>query len=76
LVDNTATDWGNGADDNKAVQFWRDPLVASTSPATGASGTPPTSVTATFSRAVQPLQSSDYSNSIVVSANGANVAGQ
>jgi hypothetical protein len=24
LVDNTATDWGNGPDDNKAVQAWVD----------------------------------------------------
>lgn len=27
LVDDTATDWGNGPDDRKAVQFWRDPIV-------------------------------------------------
>ena len=27
LVDNTATDWGNGPDDGKAVQTWRDPIV-------------------------------------------------
>lgn len=27
LVDNTATDWGNGSDDGKAVETWRDPIV-------------------------------------------------
>ncbi len=75
LVDNTATDWGNGADDTKAVQYWRDPLVVSTSPAAGASVTSPATVTATFRRDIQPLQSSDYGNSMVVEANGATVAG-
>jgi len=32
LVDNTATDWGNGADSTKAVQFWRDPFVTMYAP--------------------------------------------
>src|SRR5690606_586094 len=36
LVDLTATDWGNGADDTKAVQLWRDPIVTAVSPANGA----------------------------------------
>ncbi|MCA9925353.1 MAG: Ig-like domain-containing protein, partial [Anaerolineales bacterium] len=36
LIDMTATDWGTGADSTKAVQYWRDPLVVSTSPADGA----------------------------------------
>ncbi|MCC6604270.1 MAG: alpha amylase N-terminal ig-like domain-containing protein [Anaerolineae bacterium] len=36
LVDLTATDWGNGADDTKAVQLWRDPIVMAVSPADGA----------------------------------------
>jgi hypothetical protein len=27
LIDNTATDWGEGEDSNKAVRNWRDPLV-------------------------------------------------
>ena len=31
LVDNTATNWGTGADSGKAVQFWRDALVESVS---------------------------------------------
>ena len=33
LVDNTATDWGAGPDDEKAVQYWRDPIVVDYTPA-------------------------------------------
>jgi glycosidase/fibronectin type 3 domain-containing protein len=40
LIDNTATDWGTGPDDGKAVQDWRDPIVVSHSPANGAAGVP------------------------------------
>jgi len=36
LVDNTATDWGTGPDHEKAVYYWRDPLVVSHTPAAGA----------------------------------------
>jgi len=36
LVDNTATDWGTGPDDEKAVQYWRDPIVVSHIPAADA----------------------------------------
>lgn len=36
LVDLTAVDWGNGPDDEKAVQLWRDPIVTAHSPANGA----------------------------------------
>ena len=36
LVDLTATDWGTGPDDTKAVQLWRDPIVTAVSPADGA----------------------------------------
>jgi methionine-rich copper-binding protein CopC len=75
LVDNTATDWGNGPDEQKAVQFWRDPLVASTSPANGATLPAPASVTVAFSRAIQPQTGADFSGSVAVSANGAPVAG-
>lgn len=39
LVDDTATDWGaEGADDHRAVQSWRDPLVTATEPAPDSSG--------------------------------------
>ncbi|MCA9943995.1 MAG: Ig-like domain-containing protein, partial [Anaerolineales bacterium] len=40
LVDLTATDWGTGPDDTKAVQLWRDPIVTAVSPADGAVGVP------------------------------------
>lgn len=36
LVDLTATDWGTGPDETKAVQLWRDPIVTAVSPADGA----------------------------------------
>lgn len=50
LVDDTATDWGNGADDHKAVQYWRDPLVVSVLPVDGALGVDAaTTVTVTWS---------------------------
>ena len=67
LVDDTATDWGSGSDDHKAVQYWRDPLVVSATG--GASG-----VIATFERNVQP-QLADFSTSIVVTSGGSPVAG-
>ena len=41
-IDLTATDWGNGPDDTKAVQLWRDPLVTAVSPADGATDVPVT----------------------------------
>jgi glycosidase/fibronectin type 3 domain-containing protein len=43
LVDLTATDWGTGSDETKAVQLWRDPLVVAYSPADGADNQPYTS---------------------------------
>lgn len=55
LVDNTATDWGTGPDDEKAVQFWRDPIVVDHSPADGAVDVAlDTAVTITFSIPMQP----------------------
>ncbi len=41
LIDDTATDWGTGPDEHKAVQRWRDPLVLASS----SGGTLPISVT-------------------------------
>lgn len=68
LVDNTATDWGNGPDEQKAVQYWRDPLVASTSASAS-------QVTVNFSRGIQPLADADFSSAIVVKSNGSPVTG-
>ncbi len=75
LVQDISTDWGTGADDDKAVQYWRDPLVTSTSPVDGFSGIAPAAIAATFARDVQPLQGGDYSSSIVVDLGGAVVPG-
>ena len=72
LVDNTATDWGNGADSDKAVQYWRDPLVSSTTPPDGYVGAAPTEVVVNFARDIQPLEGGDFSGSVVVTL-GANV---
>jgi hypothetical protein len=67
LVDDTATDYGTGSDEHKAVQYWRDPLVVS---ATGnASG-----AVVTFERNVQP-QAADFSSSVVVKLGATTVAG-
>ena len=39
LVDDTTTDWGaEGPDDRRAVQTWRDPLVAAVEPPANSSG--------------------------------------
>jgi glycosidase len=66
LVDNTATDWGSGADDTKAIQNWRDPLVTATSPVNGSTIPTPSVITVTFSRPIQPPQGGTFSGSIVV----------
>ncbi len=52
LVDNTATDWGNGPDDEKAVQFWRDPIVVDYAP-TGSNVPVNTAITVTWSITMQ-----------------------
>ena len=40
LIDNTATDWISGDDADKAVRFWRDPIVVSHYPTADAIGVP------------------------------------
>ena len=40
LVDDTATDWGVGPDDHKAVRYWRDPIVVDFYPEAGAVDVP------------------------------------
>lgn len=55
VVDMTATDWGNGPDSTKAVQFWRDPIVTATSPLDGAMDVAlETAVSVTFSNPMDP----------------------
>ncbi len=60
VVDMTATDWGNGPDSTKAVQFWRDPIVTATSPADGAVDVAlDTAVSVTFSNPMEPTTTFD-----------------
>ncbi|BCY09498.1 TIM-barrel domain-containing protein [Actinoplanes sp. L3-i22] len=66
LVDDTATTWGDGPDLHKAIQFWRDPLVVSTSASASA-------VTVRFQRDVQPT-GTDWSASITVTGVAGTVA--
>ena len=62
LVDDTATDWGaEGPDDRRAVQSWRDPLVAAVEPRANSSG-PVATVRAEFATLISadaPATSSD-----------------
>jgi hypothetical protein len=74
LVDDTATDYGVGSDDHKAVQYWRDPLVSTTSPSDGASGAAPASIVVGFARPIIP-SGTDFSTSVTVSGPGGAVAG-
>jgi hypothetical protein len=69
LVDDTSTQWGvPGVPDNHlAIQYWRDPLVVSTSTAADA-------VTVRFQRDVQPT-GADFGDSVVVSGVFGEVAG-
>ena len=63
LVDLTATDWGTGPDDTKAVQLWRDPIVTAVSPADGATGVvPDTAVSLTWSLPMDAGTSFDVSS--------------
>jgi hypothetical protein len=69
LVDDTSTQWGvPGVPDNHlAIQYWRDPLVVSTSAAPGA-------VTVRFERDIQP-SGADLSNAVTVSSVFGQIAG-
>jgi glycosidase len=75
VVDNTATNWGDGPDDEKAVQFWRDPLVESTFPSDDYVGDAPAEISVVFRRAIQPLADSDFSNSVQVERDGSVIMG-
>ena len=55
LIDNTATDWGSGPDDEKGVRDWRDPIVVAIAPADGAADVPVgTDVVVTWSKDMAP----------------------
>jgi hypothetical protein len=75
-VDDTSTAWSDPSipDIHKAPQYWRDPLVVSTTPADGASGAAPANITVTFQRDINPV-GADYSTSVTVTHSGAAVTG-
>ena len=76
LVDDTSTDWSDSSvpDKQKAPEYWRDPLVVSTTPTDGSSGAAPSAVTVTFAQDITPT-GSDYSDSVAVTDAGTAVAG-
>ena len=61
VVDDTSTDWGSGGPDiHQAIQYWRDPLVVSTTATTSA-------VTVKFQRDVEPTGGgTDFTGTVVV----------
>jgi hypothetical protein len=76
LVVDTSTQWGvpGVPDAHLAIQYWRDPLVVSTTPAAGSSGSAPAAITVTFQRDVQP-SGADYSGAVVVGGPAGTVPG-
>jgi hypothetical protein len=76
LVDDTSTTWDEPGvpDDHLAIQYWRDPLVVSTTPAAGSTGPAPAAITVTFQRDIQPA-GADYSDSVVVTGPAGTPAG-
>lgn len=76
LIEDTATDWGSGSDDHKAVQYWRDPLVKTTAPANNSSGAAPAKVVVNFVREIQPLADpNNFSRAISVTLGTAVISG-
>lgn len=76
VVDDTSTAWDDTSvpDTHKAPRYWRDPLVVSTSPADGATGSAPGAVTVTFARDIAP-QGSGFDGAVTVTHAGTAVAG-
>lgn len=68
-VDDTATDWGaDGADDHRAIQAWRDPLVKTLTAA-------PEAIVVEFSILVTPIGGDAMQVITVTAADGTPVAG-
>jgi hypothetical protein len=76
LVDDTSTAWDDSSipDIHKAVRYWRDPVVVSTSPPDGSTGVAPGTVTVTFQTDVNPT-GADFSSAVTVTRDGSPVAG-
>ena len=76
LVDDTSTAWDDASipDIHKAVRYWRDPVVVSTSPADASTGPAPAAVTVTFQTDVNPT-GTDFSSAVTVTRDGSPVAG-
>ncbi|MEU4245003.1 TIM-barrel domain-containing protein [Actinoplanes sp. NPDC026619] len=69
LIDDTSTAWGTGVpDDHLAIQYWRDPLVVSTTVTAAA-------VTVRFERDVQPTTGTDYTGAITLTGPAGPIAG-
>jgi hypothetical protein len=78
VVDDTSTDWGKPGvpDTHMAIQYWRDPLVVSTTPAAGSTGAAPAAVTVAFQRDIEPTGAGrDYAGTVVVTGPAGAVAG-
>ena len=78
LVDDTSTQWGvpGVPDTHLAIQYWRDPLVVSTTPAAGGSGPAPAAVTVAFQRDVEPTGGgTDFTGTVSVAGPSGTVAG-
>jgi hypothetical protein len=75
-VDDTSTAWSDASipDNHKAPQYWRDPLVVSTSPADGATTSTPAAVAVNFQRDIAPT-AADYSGSVSVARSGTAIPG-
>jgi hypothetical protein len=76
VVDDTSTAWDDPSvpDVHKAIRYWRDPLVVATTPADGAAGPAPATVTIRFQRDITPV-GADYAGSVTVRGAGGAVAG-
>ncbi len=77
LVDDTSTAWDDPSvpDAHKAVEYWRDPLVASTTPADGSTVGAPAAVTVGFARDVAPAAGSGFDQAVAVTTGGTTVSG-
>jgi hypothetical protein len=76
VVDDTSTEWGvpGVPDTHLAIQYWRDPLVVSTTPAGGSTGPAPAAINIKFQRDIQPT-GVDYTGAVIVNGPAGAVPG-